>query len=411
MRILPALLALAMSASHAMDWTLEADLLVAHTDQQWRADSPLNPSNHFNLATQSLAWQWRPTLKGSQGDWQWRLNPTLSGERQTKQGGHDETLTARMAEWAVNWRPVADWRLSLGKQVLQWGPGLTASPSNPFDYDNSRRNPLDQLTGKGFARCLINLDDHWSLNLMARLKTAHDEASFAAQQAIKLDWIGNTASASLVAAHRQGEAAHVGAYGQLTASDAALLFFEASYATGPARQVVTAANNPLGATWRTTHHASQRAVQLIAGGSYTTEGGRTASIEYRHNGHGMAHPDPAKHMLLERAWELAQQATPISGLGTQVLGEALTHHRSGQGRHYLTLQWLDNQSHDKVELFMRYTRNLNDGSGEWIPSLTIELADHLQWFNYGTIRHGHRHSDFGQLLGWSLTTGLQYRFR
>lgn len=53
------------------------------------------------------------------------------------------------------------------RENLQWGPAFLTSPSNPFNSENGRQSPQDELPGMGYAKTIWKPSWNWSLNLLA----------------------------------------------------------------------------------------------------------------------------------------------------------------------------------------------------------------------------------------------------
>jgi hypothetical protein len=57
--------------------------------------------------------------------------------------------------------------VSYGRENLQWGPAYLISPSNPFNQDNGRNNPMLEVPALDYGRILWLPTDRWTISFIA----------------------------------------------------------------------------------------------------------------------------------------------------------------------------------------------------------------------------------------------------
>jgi hypothetical protein len=100
----------------------------------------------------------------------------------------------------------------------------------------------------------------------------------------------------------------------------------------------------------------------------------------------------------------------LAALGTGELFAAADPGLRFLRRHYLMLQFVQNDMADVFDLTARWTRNLDDGSsrltaiGEWHGS------DHVRLFGIATLNRGDRRSEFKRIFDYQFMAGMEYDF-
>jgi hypothetical protein len=299
-------------------------------------------------------------------------------------------------------RPLEGLSLQVGREALLWGPAMFWNPSDPFFTQNNRANPELELGGKDFVRGRWQWSHAWALSVVSQVGRGHNPDGPARRDAIKLDWTGESASAALLAAATEPGGA-VGWYGwaQWTASDSLLLYSEAGWGPGISTTVPVAEEGPTG--WRLVQpSAGNRTPKLLAGGAYTFANGWSLNAELWHNGDGFA--DGEAQLVARAVDSLGRQP---SHLADAQLGALFGATPRPFRRNYAGLQ-LMNSGDVKTSWMIRYTRNLDDGSGEAVAQLKRDLGDRVQvWVNV-TARHGGRTSEYGRWVRNSVMLGVTW---
>ncbi|WP_445229838.1 hypothetical protein [Duganella rhizosphaerae] len=299
----------------------------------------------------------------------------------------------------------------VGREVLQWGSSYFLSPSNPFFTETGKTNPIQELYGKDIWQL------QWfpapGLTLAALRNFRHgrleaDPASFSPTSAVKLDWIGDDASAGAIVSRRANGVRRLGLYGTLPVSKAALVYADLSAGRGNAGWYVqpdgTFAQGKLGDN--KLYHS------LLAGASYTVESGWTWTVEWLNGNEGYG---AGERKAYETTAALAAQAWRRQDAGSaaaaQTLGRALAPNLPYLSRNYLFVQLLRTEWHDKGDVALRWAQPLGGGRGGAASgSLTYYLSNHHQLFLIASLNVGGDRSDFGRLLTSSLQAGIRSTF-
>src|ERR1035438_2659802 len=134
-------------------------------------DSWFNPGNHLaNIAPGDATVEFRPDLRYTLGMLTFVAKPRLvAGTSLTLDvpAARSEPVDAYMQEWAVRANLGQDLLLSYGREVLQWGPSMSVSPSNPFFVDNGRSNPVKEIGGRDFFRAVYTPTSRYSISYLA----------------------------------------------------------------------------------------------------------------------------------------------------------------------------------------------------------------------------------------------------
>jgi hypothetical protein len=169
-----------------------------------------------------------------------------------------------------------------------------------------------------------------------------------------------------------------GFYGR-TLSDGLLIYGEAALQQNPAGRYPRWDPNPMGIDMAERRDRGILLGTFLWGAAYTLLSGPTLTAEYLYFGPGYD----------------SEQADLFFDL---------------QANNYLMLQAVQNEIADAVNLTLRITCNLDDGSkqlttiGEWY------VGDYLQLFAIGTLDSGSQRSEFGSVLAYQLMAGIEVAF-
>jgi hypothetical protein len=306
---------------------------------------------------------------------------------------------------------------SIGREVLQWGSSIFLSPSNPFFIDTGKTNPIQELHGK----------DSWQVQwfpgagvTVAAIRNFRqggkdtDPANFSPTSAVKLDWIGESASGGAIVARRDNGVRRLGLYGTLPYSKAALVYVDLAAGRGNAGWF--ARPDPGSAAgWRFAQDkldGNKLFYSLLAGAAYTLESGWTITAEWLSGNEGYdAAERSAYNGAADQAARLLRRHDANAAAATRVLGTALSPNLPYLSRHYLFLQLLRSEWNDKGDVALRWARPIGAGEGAIVSgSLTYYLSNHHQLFLVASRNLGGERSDFGRLIHSSVQTGLRSTF-
>lgn len=306
--------------------------------------------------------------------------------------------------------------IGVGRAVPQWGSAYFLSPSNPFFVETGKTNPIQELYGKDIWQL------QWfpapGLTLAAMRNYRHgrlepDPASFSPTSALRLDWIGDDASAGVIVSRRDNGVRRLGLYGTLPLSKAALAYVDLSAGRGNGGWFV-APQAGAGSMRFAQSKLDERApsYSILGGASYTAESGWTATVEWLHGNEGY---DADERRAYDdggaRAALAFQRREASSAAAAQTLGRALAPNLPYMSRNYLFLQLLRTEWMDRGDVALRWVKPLGAGRGGAVSgSLTYYLSNHHQLFFLASHNFGGERSDFGRLVTSSVQTGIRSTF-
>lgn len=389
----PLLLAACGGAAATTDW--RGELLLSE-----QVSRPWSDSAFRRLATppdHALDLEWRPDLSWQEDGFAATVRPRL---RASGRPGGTQT-DAWLNEATLRWRVLPGVSLQGGREVLLWGPGAFWNPSNPLFPSNNKENPKREIGGHDLLRARWQLGDAFALSAIGQFTGGHGSSGDDAyrRHALKLDWVGDEASAAALGAARPGRTPGYFGWLQWTASDALLLYGEAAWSADEPLALPRPAPTPTGWTLADTQRG--RSFKGLLGASWTFENGWTLSGEWWRNGGGL---DDAQARSLAEA--TAQLATRPPGLADAQLA-ALMNPATPLRRDYAGLQ-LINGSDAKLGWTLRYKRNLDDRSGEAFVMLKRDLGDAVQVWGNLMWRHGGADSEYGRWIARSAMVGVSW---
>jgi hypothetical protein len=388
---------------------------------QQAADSAQNPANDFLQIPRYMAeLEVRPDARLTLWRFDFSVKPRLHLAWQAWEDGRRAGDTEVDAEvfvnaWLARFRLTESLVLSYGRENLQWGPAFLFSPSNPFFRDNGRLNPKREVPGADFARLVWLPGSAWTLSLLANLDAGRQEFhtfEFQKTYALKLDYTGPSAYASVMPSYQEGGRFRLGWFAGWTATDALLFSMEGTLARGIQALYPVAARHPFGASLAPVKDDDKSLAGIILlGGAYTLDIGSTLTMEYIYNGPGYS-SDQAKayYQLRQQAAHAFTSAGPLRDLARLTLSQTADPGLRLLRRHYVLLQYVHNNIDNVLNLTLRWTQNLNDYSGQCNAILEYFLGDHVQLFSVGAINAGGRHTEFGTFLRYQIMIGVELSF-
>jgi hypothetical protein len=328
-------------------------------------------------------------------------------------GKTDGQSRAFVNEGRVQAKPHPALFLSFGKEKLLWGPSFLASPSNILFKDTEKLNPKTEVEGAYLARGMYLPMS--ALTLIAISETQDDATTERANEnpvrALKTDWVGATASVSLIGYFQQDARFRLGSYGQWTASDAILLYYDGIVSRGTdALYPVPDPVNPLGGAFARTQDGSSRLLATVtAGGSYTLLAGSTLSLEFLYNGQGYGDADADAYYSLRRnASDHYFDGGQLSALSQQTLSEALNTGLPFLRRYYVMGQYQVREIANVLDVIVRYTHSLEEHAGLASSIVEWQLSDRVEFFNINSVAVSRgRETEFNAVLAWSVMAGVE----
>jgi hypothetical protein len=332
----------------------------------------------------------------------------------------EEGAKTRLEAWvnqgSVTVFPLSELAVSVGREILTWGPSNFRSPSNPIYFENGRNNPIRELRGVDVAQMTYAPTSKLTLSMMHSFGDGlggwqwEQDDDFRALSLLKVDYAADAYVASLNASKRWAhERPRFGAFGQATLSEALLVYGEAGLRQGSAALYPEAQPTPMGGSLLPRHDGDDRLfASALVGGGYTLDSGYTLYLEYLYNTEGYQWAEHARYFDIATSASAAlTSSSPASSLALQTLGAALNTGRALQGRHYLFLQVQNNQTDSGPIWQLRYSLNLMDGSGQASAYVEWNAFSRLALFAVGVINHGSNRSEFHSLLSRSLLVGAK----
>lgn len=198
-------------------------------------------------------------------------------------GSAGSVREAYLSQWQIR-IPASDaWNVSIGRDLMNWGPAQFRSPSSPFYFDNGRNDPLQELSGMDNVKAVWTPDLKTNFTL-ARITGSGHAASDPWKNSwlVKTDRVSENWTGSLIYAQAPGSGPFIGILGQYTLQDALLVYAEASsYRRKNALQSPSDSALPF-----SLQPLSPRRIDALTGASWTFQNGNTLYAEYLHYGHG-----------------------------------------------------------------------------------------------------------------------------
>ncbi|MBI5551027.1 MAG: hypothetical protein HY911_05910 [Desulfobacterales bacterium] len=384
------------------------------------AQTPRNPENRIMALPQhTVGTQVRPDFRLDLDRLSLALQPRAEWYWESWDQGPEAYQAQRsdafIHQWLVRLRCTEALYASYGRENLQWGPAYLTSLSNPFFEDNGKSNPKLELPAMDFARLVWVPSLTWGVSLIANTDQGRQDisnAAFEERYALKIDYTGSADYGSLIFTYREAALDQVSGFYGRTLSDAVLVYAEGVVQRDPAGLYPQGTSNPLGYVMSTNDGSDDTWIGSMLGGlAYTLESGPTLSLEYLYYGPGYDDDEAQAFFdLLARAAGELQAGTVLTPLAYQALGATADPGLRFLRRNYLMLQATQNDIVDVIDLTVRWTRNLDDGSQRATLIAEWSLGDHLELFGIGNWDHGNERSEFGSIIDRQIMLGLTVIF-
>ncbi|MBI5446513.1 MAG: hypothetical protein HY900_35520 [Deltaproteobacteria bacterium] len=312
----------------------------------------------------------------------------------------------RLNEGAAKLRAVDSLFGSFGRENLQGGPGQLVNPSNPFFAENGRENPVRELPGMDFVRAVWLPASSWTLSWISN--TGRGEAELGGRewrpsQAVKLEHVGKEANGGVLLHGGPDDPTSLRAYGQRTASDALLLYAEASASRGTRALYPVRDRGPLGGHLEPLRKGDPTPLLFgLLGGASTLELGPTLSAEYVFNDEGYHRREA------DLFFDIGARAGRLAAEGLLPRGAASSNRLRLLRRHYLFLQYLQTEIANRATLLVRRAQNLDDRSGLTTLFFDYALSDRWRAFGFAAAGDGGNRDEFGSVLRYSASAGLEF---
>lgn len=319
---------------------------------------------------------------------------------------------AYVNEWMMQLKPHPSFFVSFGKEKLLWGPSFLLSPSNILFKDTEKANFKREIEGRHLIK-LVGLPSN-ILTITGIYETQHDEnMTIMPVRALKVDIMGSSFQTSFIAYLQQKNRFRLGSFGQVTASDALVLYYDGILSRGAdTLYPVEDQTDPLGGKFIRKHDRSGRLFATVtAGSSYTLLSGATLTAELLYNSAGYNSAEAARYYQIRKnaAGHLFDDDV-ISGLSRKTLLETYNAGSSFLRRYYIMVQFQQREIRNVLDLIVRYTHSMDENSGQFSTILEWRLSDRIQLFNINTVGVGRRETEFKSILSKSFMVGLELRF-
>ena len=385
-------------------------------------DSSQNPGNNSLQLPHYLAdLEIRPDLRLNIDPLELSVKPRMRLEYNIWREGDLKGKSEWINDWYINeWlarlKVLQNLFISYGRENLQWGPSFLFSPSNPFFQDNGRRNPYLEVPGMDFGRLVWIPGSSWTISFIANTDEGRNKIispdPFEKTYALKVDYTGRENYGSMILSYKEDSQTLLGFFGGWTISDAILLYGEGVITQGSRALYPVRDSSPFGASMQKLHQDDSTIKPvLLVGGSYTFAASGTLSAEYTYYSPGYSHAEADRYYRLRRrAAEAISSGGLVSALGQKTLAETVNTGLRFLRKNYAMLQYTQNNIKNKIDLTLRWTQNLNDGSGQFTTVVAYSLGNHLELFSVGTVMAGGRNTEFGSILDYQWMIGLKYTF-
>ena len=341
-------------------------------------------------------------------------------------------------EWLIRMKPWEKLLVSYGRENLQWGPSFLFSPSNPFFSDNGRSNPYLEVPGMDFARLVFIPHNFWTLSFIVNTDEGRNTGlgldPFEKTYALKIDYSGKQNYASVILSQKDNNKT-MGFFGGWTVSDSIILYSEGNLTKGKKalyplkdmsllqsymnnifqdnpeiRPAVDEFISLCGAAMQKIYPDDSEIYPVIlVGGSYTLEGAGTIYLEYAYNGLGYSSEEADLYYKIRNIAATAFDIGGIPGmLGQYVLLQTANSGLKFLRKNYAMLQYYQGNIKNKLDLTLRWTQNLDDGSAQFLGILSYSLGNHWELFSSGVINAGEGNTEFGSFLDYQVMFGLKF---
>jgi hypothetical protein len=377
------------------------------------ADSVANPGNTLaRLPEHEFSAEVRPEFRCDATPLSLTFGPRLT-QRTGFAGSYPQAATdLYVQDWTVRAKLLPTVTASYGREVLQWGPSMLVSPSNPFHRDNGKGNPLREIPALEFFRAVWVPSSRWSISYITNTalgRSVPDDSPFRAVHALKMDRRGDSFAATAIVSRPAGGRVTTGASIQRTVNDALVVYAEGSVRQGSTGLYPVRTPDAPGWLLLETKRASDAVSgSALLGALYTTANGSTWNLEYLTGRDGYSSSEAATLHTAEMDLAQALASTkPASERAAAVLASAMNLGLRTLRRNYMFAQFLQTGIHDKVDLTLRYTLGLDDGGGTAVGYMNWSVGDRVQIVGLVTAMSGGPASEFARVIHYQVLAGVR----
>ena len=191
----------------------------------------------------------------------------------------------------------------------------------------------------------------------------------------------------MIGYERQGERFRFGSYGQWTASDALVLYYDGILMKGAgALYPVEDANSPLGASFSEKYDRSGKLLEtVVAGGSYTFLSGSTLSMEFLVNEQGYSNAEAGLYYRLREGASNAFFDAALSGFSQKTLAEAVNTGLPFLRKYYVMGQFQVREIKNVLDVIVRYIHGIEEHAGQASSIIEWQVSERVQLFNINTV--------------------------
>ena len=383
------------------------------------SDTSFNPGNQLaRLNDAEFIFELRPDFSLSYQNLEFMLKPRFqyAWEQIDTTSGHfdQDESSAYINEWRMRLGLRNQFFLSYGREVLLWGPAMLLSPSNPFFVDNGRSNPYRELGGRDYLQATYLANPNWTFSLISNTAQGRGEdlglSEFDRTDAVKVDYVGQSGYGSLIFSHQRDGLSKMGGFFQLTLSDALLVYAEGGYSQGTPAFYPYRTPTPPGWSFVTDQRDDNKLFGIsLVGLAYTFEAGPTLNVEFIYNNAGYSDQEARDYFAMAE-----QLGSGFAGSGlaaaAPLLAQAANPRLPLLRRNYLFVQLLNTNIRNQLDVTLRYTRNLDDDSGNFVSVFDWAVNDFTHLFALGLENHGDERNEFRRYLDNQWLIGINLTF-
>jgi hypothetical protein len=331
-------------------------------------------------------------------------------------GKADGLSRAFVNEWEAQVKPRDTLLLSFGKQKLLWGASFLASLSNLLFKDTEKVNPKVEVEGKYLAR-LVYLPNN-AVTLSAISETQKEEPGTLGNthpvRALKAEIMGSDYLLALIGYLRGGDRFRLGSYGQWTASDAVVLYYDGVVSKGTDTLYPESnPSSPLGGEFVRKHDGSGALYTTVtAGGTYTFLSGDAVSLEFLYSREGYGDAEARDYYRLrQNAGNHLFDGGMLSALSSVTLSQALDTGSPFLRRYYLMGQYQFREIKKVLDIILRYVHSLEEHAGWASTIVEWRVTDRIQLFNLNTwSTDNDRETEYNAVVKKSFMLGMEMHF-
>ena len=328
---------------------------------KYRAELDVRPDFYLDFRRLSLMFKPR---------WQLRFQEWKDGIPDGESDTEDEAF---VNEWSARFRLMDELFVSYGRENLQWGPSYLVSPSNPFNQNNGRNNPMIEVPGADYGRVIWVPSSTFTASFIANVDEGRVTITeeFKNIYALKLDLTGEEKYASLIVSHEESRTDRFGGFASWEFVDGMRIYAEGAISDKKEDR------NSDG--------------QALGGFAYTFAMGPTLALEYYYQ-------------------EAGCTLEPIARCAARPNGLIATKTKPLLRENYGLVQYSHSRINGVLNIVFRAIYGFDDDSARGIGIFEYEVGDYVQLFFVGDVFTGDEEKEFGSLFEYTAMLGCQVTF-